>query len=64
MNNDNDKENNNNKKIALALGFLTATKGWDILENMDIPSDWIIVLNHSKNHYNREITDLKSPVLF
>jgi glycosyltransferase involved in cell wall biosynthesis len=60
VNNANDKENNNNnnKKIALALGFLTATKGWDILENMDIPSDWTIVLNHSKNHYNKEIIDL------
>ena len=62
VNNDNNKDNNKNmnKKIALALGFLTATKGWDILENMEIPSDWIVVLNHSKNHYNREIIDLKS----
>jgi len=48
-----------NKKIALALGFLTATKGWDIFRKMDMPSKWVIVLNHSKNHYNREIIDLK-----
>jgi len=59
-NNNKDNNNNMNKKIVLALGFLTATKGWDILENMEIPSDWIVVLNHSKNHYNREIIDLKS----
>jgi glycosyltransferase involved in cell wall biosynthesis len=26
---------------------------------MDIPSEWAIVLNHSKNHYNKEIIDLK-----
>ncbi|MGC2381965.1 MAG: glycosyltransferase family 4 protein [Nitrososphaeraceae archaeon] len=50
----------NYKKVALALGFLTATKGWDIFKNMDIPSDWVIVLNHSKNYYNKEIIDEKS----
>ena len=29
------------------------------LEQMDIPPEWVIVLNHSKNHYNKEIIDLK-----
>ena len=26
---------------------------------MDIPPDWTIVLNHSQNHYNKEIIDLE-----
>jgi glycosyltransferase involved in cell wall biosynthesis len=47
-----------NKKVALALGFLTATKGWDILEKMDVPDEWVIVLNSSKNHYSKELTKL------
>lgn len=55
----NDSQNNKYKKIALAVGFLTATKGWDILENMKLPSDWTLVLSHSKNHYNKEIIDFK-----
>jgi len=43
-----------NGRIALALGFMTATKGWDILEKMNIPKGWTIVVNSSKNHYNTE----------
>ncbi|HEY7078544.1 MAG TPA: glycosyltransferase [Nitrososphaeraceae archaeon] len=54
-NNDKYDTNNHYKKIALAFGFLTATKGWDVFENMDIPPGWVIVLSHSKNHYSREI---------
>ena len=50
---------NDNKKIALALGFLTATKGWDILEKIDVPDEWVIVINSSKNHYSKELTKLK-----
>lgn len=41
-------------RIALALGFMTATKGWDIIEKMNIPEGWTIVVNSSKNHYNTE----------
>jgi glycosyltransferase involved in cell wall biosynthesis len=41
-------------RIALAVGFRTATKGWDIFQKMDIPSSWTIVINSSKNHYNME----------
>lgn len=41
-------------RIALALGYATATKGWDIIEEMDIPDNWTIVINPSKNEYSRE----------
>jgi glycosyltransferase involved in cell wall biosynthesis len=41
-------------RIALALGFMTSTKGWDIIEKMNIPEGWTIVVNSSKNHYNTE----------
>jgi glycosyltransferase involved in cell wall biosynthesis len=44
----------NDKRIALAFGFATATKGWDIIEKMDIPHNWKIIVNSSKNHYNTE----------
>ncbi len=40
--------------IALALGFLTATKGLDIIRKMKVPAGWKIVVNTSKNHYNME----------
>jgi glycosyltransferase involved in cell wall biosynthesis len=48
-----------NGRIALAQGFLTVTKGWDIIRNIELPEGWKIVINHSKNHYNRQIIDLK-----
>lgn len=41
-------------KIALASGFVTATKGWDLLNKMNVPEGWNIVINGSKNHYNVE----------
>lgn len=41
-------------RIALALGYATATKGWDVLEKMDIPDPWTIVINPSKNGYSKE----------
>jgi glycosyltransferase involved in cell wall biosynthesis len=41
-------------RIALALGYATKTKGWDIIEEMDIPDNWTIVINPSKNEYSRE----------
>ena len=40
--------------IALALGFLTATKGLDIIRKMKVPASWKIVVNTSRNHYNME----------
>ena len=47
------------KRIALALGFRTSTKGWDILEKIKVPRDWLIVVNPSKNQYNpKEKLDL------
>jgi glycosyltransferase involved in cell wall biosynthesis len=46
-------------RIALALGFRTATKGWDVLVKMKIPNGWSIVVSSSKNHYNEENLDLK-----
>ena len=47
------------RRIALALGFTTATKGWRILEKMKVPDDWIVVVNSSKNHYNKEKVNLR-----
>ncbi len=48
------------KRIALALGFRTSTKGWDILGKINLPDDWLIVINPSKNHYNpNEKVDLR-----
>jgi glycosyltransferase involved in cell wall biosynthesis len=46
-------------RIALALGFRTATKGWDILGKMKMPDGWILVVNSSKGHYSTENLDLK-----
>jgi len=43
-------------KIALALGFATKTKGWNLLSKMKVPEGWKIVINSSKNHYNTETT--------
>jgi len=40
--------------IALAVGFMTATKGWDMIKKMKVPNDWKIVINTSKNHYSNE----------
>ena len=42
------------RRIALALGFKTSTKGWDILNEIDIPKNWLIIVNSSKNHFNTE----------
>jgi hypothetical protein len=38
-------------KIALAIGFKTATKGWSIFERMRIPQGWSLVINSSRNYY-------------
>jgi glycosyltransferase involved in cell wall biosynthesis len=42
------------KMIAVAIGFSTATKGWDILSKIDMPNGWMMVLNSSKGHFNKE----------
>jgi glycosyltransferase involved in cell wall biosynthesis len=42
------------KMIAVAIGFSTASKGWDILSKIDMPNGWIMVLNSSKGHFNKE----------
>ena len=42
------------KRIALAVGFKTSTKGWDILNEIDLPENWLILVNSSKNHFNTE----------
>jgi len=42
------------KMIAVAIGFSTATKGWDILTKIDMPNGWMMVLNSSKGHFNKE----------
>jgi glycosyltransferase involved in cell wall biosynthesis len=48
------------RRIALALGFGTATKGWDILEKINVPDDWFIIVNAPKNPYNsKEKVDLR-----
>jgi glycosyltransferase involved in cell wall biosynthesis len=47
------------QKIALAFGFRTDDKGWDILNKMDIPCEWTIVVNSSKSYYNKENLDLR-----
>jgi glycosyltransferase involved in cell wall biosynthesis len=45
------------KMIAVAIGFSTATKGWDILSKIDMPNGWMMVLNSSKGHFNKEKSD-------
>jgi len=40
--------------IALASGFMTATKGWDVIRKMKVPEGWKIVVNSSRNYYNTE----------
>jgi glycosyltransferase involved in cell wall biosynthesis len=42
------------KMISVAVGFGTATKGWDILSKIDMPNGWMMVLNSSKGHFNKE----------
>jgi len=44
----------NSDRIALAFGFMTVAKGWDILEKMKVPENWTIVVNSSVNHSTGE----------
>jgi glycosyltransferase involved in cell wall biosynthesis len=49
----------NNKRIAVAIGFRTVTKGWDIIKNMHVPENWLIVTNSSRNDYSRDNINLQ-----
>jgi glycosyltransferase involved in cell wall biosynthesis len=46
-------------RIALATGFRTGTKGWDILPKLKLPKDWVVVTNSSKGHYNVETLEME-----
>jgi glycosyltransferase involved in cell wall biosynthesis len=46
-------------RLALAAGFRTVTKGWDILPKLKLPKDWAIVTNSSKGHYNVEAIEME-----
>jgi glycosyltransferase involved in cell wall biosynthesis len=41
-------------RIALAFGFMTIAKGWDIIEKMKVPNNWTIVISSSVNHTTGE----------
>jgi hypothetical protein len=42
------------RMIAVVIGFNTATKGWNILSKIQMPNGWMMVLNSSKGHFNKE----------
>ncbi len=42
------------KMVAVAIGFSTATKGWDLLSKMEMPNGWMMVFNSSKGHFSKE----------
>jgi hypothetical protein len=42
-------------RLALAQGFFTAIKGWDIISNMRMPKNWKLVVNYSKNYTIQKI---------
>ncbi len=44
----------NSHRIAIAFGFMSIAKGWDILRKMRIPDNWTIVINSSVNHTTGE----------
>jgi glycosyltransferase involved in cell wall biosynthesis len=46
-------------RIALAAGFRTVTKGWDIIPKLKLSKEWVIVTNSSKGHYNVETLELE-----
>jgi glycosyltransferase involved in cell wall biosynthesis len=45
-------------KLALALGFRTVSKGWDLLKKMNVPHGWKVVVNSSAGHYSTEKYDV------
>jgi glycosyltransferase involved in cell wall biosynthesis len=48
-----------NPRIALAVGFKTALKGWDIIHKMPVPDGWIVLTNSSRGDYSTENVDTK-----
>jgi glycosyltransferase involved in cell wall biosynthesis len=42
------------ERIALAVGFTTDGKGWELLEKIKLPKGWKLVVNSSKSHFNNE----------
>jgi glycosyltransferase involved in cell wall biosynthesis len=46
-------------RIALAAGFRTITKGWDIIPKLKLPKEWVVVTNSSKGHYNVESLEME-----
>ena len=42
------------QRLALAFGFSTVGKGWDILRKIEMPEGWTLVVNSSKGDYNKE----------
>jgi glycosyltransferase involved in cell wall biosynthesis len=46
-------------RIALAAGFRTVTKGWDIIPKLKLPKEWAIVTNSSKGHYSVETLEME-----
>ena len=50
---------NNCPRIALAVGFETLLKGWDIIQKMSIPDRWAVVVNSSRGSYSCENLDPK-----
>ena len=45
------------KKLAVIVGFQTITKGWDLLNKLKMPNDWVMVTNSTKGDYNKEEID-------
>jgi glycosyltransferase involved in cell wall biosynthesis len=43
-----------NERIALAVGFTTDGKGRELLEKINLPKEWKLVINSSKSHFNNE----------
>lgn len=50
-----------NGRLALAQGFFTDTKGWDMIKKIQMPKNWKLVINYSKNFYNKENIEIKLP---
>ena len=46
-------------RIALAAGFRTVTKGWDIIPKLKLPKQWAVVTNSSKGHYSVETLEME-----
>jgi glycosyltransferase involved in cell wall biosynthesis len=46
-------------RIALAAGFRTVTKGWDIIPKLKLPKEWAVVTNSSKGHYSVETLEME-----